>query len=247
MTNIWIIICLGLSIVVYRLYRSRIKGIIGETTIAFQLARLPKSKYKVINNLVLQNRDRTSQIDHLIVSDYGLFVIETKNLKGWIFGFENSEYWTQVIYKRKELFYNPIRQNRGHIMALRHTLDSFPQITINPIVVFTGSATLKVESISEVVYIEQLLNTIRTYTDIILSEATKTAIFDALCAANISRTFNRKAHIRSIERRLNERESLIERDICPYCKGNLVLRNGGFGRFKGCSNFPKCKFSVTIS
>ncbi|HKG06833.1 MAG TPA: NERD domain-containing protein [Pedobacter sp.] len=246
-TNIWIFILLGILIVIYKLYRSRIKGLIGETAIAVRLSNLPKPRYKVINNLVLENGDRTSQIDHLIVSDYGLFVIETKNLKGWIFGFENSEYWTQVIYKRKEYIYNPIRQNRGHIMALRQALSRFPRVTIIPIVVFSSSSTLKVKTTSEVIYSSELLQTVRDYSDITLSLASKMIIFETLCSANISHRFNRKAHIKSIKQRINERRNLISQDVCPHCKGSLIVRDGNFGRFKGCSNFPKCKFTVNMN
>ena len=67
----------------YTLYKAKIKGLIGEKTIASLLYFLDKSKYKVINNVVPKNNEITSQIDHLIISDFGIFVIETKNYKGW--------------------------------------------------------------------------------------------------------------------------------------------------------------------
>lgn len=246
MDHVWIFILLGILVAFYRVYKARIKGAIGETGIAYRLASLPKSKYQVINNLVLRNGERTSQIDHLIVSDYGLFVVETKNLKGWIFGYENSEYWTQVIYKRKERFYNPIRQNRGHLMALRKTLHLFPGIKMIPIVVFSSSSTLKVETTSEVIYSDQLVGTIKAYYETTLSDIDKMRIYDVLSSANISHKFNRKAHIRSIKRRIDERESLIDRNICPNCKGSLIVRRGDFGEFMGCSNFPRCRFTINI-
>lgn len=72
----------------------RIFGGVGEKTTSSILLFLDKSKYKVINNVVLKSGDKTSQIDHIVISDYGIFVIETKNYKGWILGSENSEYWT---------------------------------------------------------------------------------------------------------------------------------------------------------
>lgn len=68
--------------------------------------------YIVINNLKLNTKGTISQIDHLVVSNYGIFVIETKNYKGWILGNEDSQNWTQVIYKYKNKFYNPVLQNR---------------------------------------------------------------------------------------------------------------------------------------
>src|SRR5690606_32555919 len=133
---IWLILALGLSSI-YRAFKPIIKGHLGEKSTANILARLDRSKYSVINNLVLQTRGRTSQIDHVVVSDFGIFVIETKNYKGWIFGGDEAEYWTQVLYKYKQQFYNPIRQNRGHVLALKHHLRTFPNITYIPIVVFS--------------------------------------------------------------------------------------------------------------
>ena len=95
-----------LLILIWRLFRTRIKGVVGEKKVSAILYFLDRSKYKVINNIVLKTGEKTTQIDHIVISDYGIFVIETKNYKGWVFGDENSKYWTQIIYKRKERLYN---------------------------------------------------------------------------------------------------------------------------------------------
>lgn len=245
--DIWILMIFIVPAVIYAVYRRRIKGSIGEKTIAWKLARLSKSKYKVINNLVLEAGGRTSQIDHLIISNCGLFVIETKNLKGWILGYENSEYWTQIFYKRKERFYNPVRQNWGHIRALKLNLDDFHNIKYIPIVVFLGDATLEVESDSDVIYSGQLLRTIKGYKEIVLSDIEKKAIFEKLSSLNISQNFKRSAHVRAIRKRVSERSRLIERNVCPQCGCDLVIRSGTYGKFKGCNNFPKCKFTANNS
>jgi len=100
--NLVIALLLFLFLLFIGLFKTRIKGKIGEKTIATVLSFLNKSQYKVINNIVLKTGGRTSQIDHLVISDFGIFVIETKNYKGWILGNEHSDYWTQVIYKRRE-------------------------------------------------------------------------------------------------------------------------------------------------
>lgn len=100
--NLVIALLLFLFLLFIGLFKTRIKGKIGEKTIATVLSFLNKSQYKVINNIVLKTGGRTSQIDHLVISDFGIFVIETKNYKGWILGNEYSYYWTQVIYKRRE-------------------------------------------------------------------------------------------------------------------------------------------------
>ena len=75
------------------------KGRIGEQRVAHILGRLPKDRYRIINNLLLRTSSGgTTQIDHVVISEYGIFVIETKFYKGWIYGGESSEYWTQNNY-----------------------------------------------------------------------------------------------------------------------------------------------------
>jgi len=239
----WVILAVLLS-GIYRMFRPRIKGYLGEKSTAAILARLNRSKYQVINNLVLTIRDSTSQIDHVIVSDFGIFVIETKNYKGWIFGGEYSQYWTQVIYKWKKQFYNPIRQNTGHILALKHHLRAFSHIKYIPIVVFPNNATLKIKTTSGVTYSAGLLRAIKRHTEILLTEKEKTAIFAQLKAVNTKATYSRKKHIKSIKQKLKKREKSISQNRCPQCGGDLISREGKFGVFIGCVNFPRCRFTL---
>lgn len=89
----------------------KIKGAVGEYKVSAKLKRLKKKDYIVLNDLLLKNGNSTSQIDHIVISKSGIFVIETKNYKGWIHGHQNSEYWTQTIYKHKRKLRNPIKQN----------------------------------------------------------------------------------------------------------------------------------------
>jgi hypothetical protein len=240
----WPISILLVLLAIYNLYRTRLKGFIGEQTTASKLSQLNRSRYKVLNNVVLSANGWTSQIDHLVISDFGVFVIETKNYKGWIMGGEHSEYWTQVIYKRKEQFYNPIRQNRGHIVALKNCLRRFPNINYIPVVVFSNSATIKVETDLLVIYSSELTKVIKEYSEAKLTTEDKEAIFERINSLNVSRTYKRSAHIKSINQRIDERDKSIEQNKCPRCGGELVTRNGKFGRFIGCGNFPKCKFTV---
>jgi hypothetical protein len=139
----FILIVSVIIIIFWRLYIPKIKGIIGEKSISSILYLLDKSKYSVINNIVLERDTKTSQIDHVVISDFGIFVIETKNYKGWIVGNEKSEHWTQVLFKRKQRFYNPIKQNLGHINVLKTYLSKYPSINYIPIVVFYQNQTLK--------------------------------------------------------------------------------------------------------
>lgn len=140
------------------------KGKIGERKVSNKLNWLPRDKYIVIDDVILPTPRGTSQIDHIVVSIYGIFVIETKYYKGWIYGGEHSEYWTQNVYGEKHQFYNPILQNEGHVRALRRVLAEFEPLDIIPIVAFSGTADIKMDiNESHVVYWSQLRKCIRKY------------------------------------------------------------------------------------
>lgn len=113
-----IVIILVFSAMLYLRFN---KGKIAEKMVHYKLMQLPE-EYHVIDDVLFMSNGRSTQIDHIVVSPYAIFVIETKGYKGWILGGENSEYWTQIIYKRKSTFYNPIHQNDGHIRFLKFLL-----------------------------------------------------------------------------------------------------------------------------
>jgi restriction system protein len=87
------------------------KGVLREFQVNL-IARLflDKQVYTLFKNVTLPTEDGTTQIDHVIVSRYGLFVIETKNMKGWIFGSAQQKIWTQKIYRHTSKFQNPLYQ-----------------------------------------------------------------------------------------------------------------------------------------
>ncbi|WP_291275219.1 NERD domain-containing protein [Flavobacterium sp.] len=245
MNFVLLILILSL-ILILGLYKTKIKGVIGEKTTSSILYFLDKSKYKVINNIVLKTGEITTQIDHLVISDFGIFVIETKNYKGWILGNENSEYWTQVIYKRKEKLYNPIRQNLSHIKTLKNCLSEYPNLEYKSIIVFSSSAEIKVNTRTDVVNLSRLLATIKRYTSTNLTEIEKENIFEKINALNLIDTYDKHEHIKSIKQRIQKRKNSIRESRCPQCGNNLIMRNGKFGNFLGCKSHPKCKFIQNI-
>ena len=242
--QLWYLWLLVLIVFVYRLFKPKIKGIIGEKTISVFLSRLEPTKYKVINDLMLSTDGKTSQIDHVVISNYGIFVIETKNYKGWILGDERGEQWTQAIYKRKEKFYNPIRQNYGHVQALKQNLQDYKELNFIPIVVFSINAELKVKTDSKVIYSVNLLKTIREYTVESLTDQQKEAIYLKLLELNVSEKEVRTQHVAGINKKKTEVAQQLGSNRCPKCGGELLKRKGKYGDFKGCSNYPKCRFVV---
>ena len=118
-------------------------GYYGERYVSKKLEKL-SDEYVVINDVLLQTNYGTTQIDHVVVSPYGIFVIETKNYNGWILGHEKSEEWTQSFWTYRRFrggtnyqykFRNPILQNAGHEKALRTLLKDLGDFKYIPIVV----------------------------------------------------------------------------------------------------------------
>ena len=88
------------AIIYLQINSAKIKGKIGEKTVSFILGKLGP-EYKPYNDVLIRNGDWTSQIDHIVISPFGIFVIETKNYKGWIYGGANQVQWTQNIWGKK--------------------------------------------------------------------------------------------------------------------------------------------------
>ncbi|WP_139367560.1 NERD domain-containing protein [Bacillus alkalicellulosilyticus] len=239
-----IIIILFVLLLLYRLFLPQIKGFIGEKATSAILTQLNPEEYKVINDVMVKVNDKTTQIDHVVISDYGVFVIETKNYKGWIYGDERNQQWTQVLHKRKYKFYNPIHQNYGHVKALETLLSDLGDIPFIPIVVFSVNATLKTKFQSEVVYSIHLLKTIQKYRQTTLSQFQKQKIYYTLTSLNQTDKETKREHVQEIKATQANHQALVQQNICPKCGGQLVTRNGKRGSFIGCGSFPKCRFTA---
>jgi hypothetical protein len=126
--------------------------------------------YHLLNNVTLRLKDGTTQIDHVLVSRYGIFVVETKDYKGWIFASPKQANWTQVLFKRKFQFQNPIFQNLRHIRAVQTSLDFLPPESIQSAIVFTGKAEFKTPVPDGVFSLPMFIDHIRSKTGEQLSE-----------------------------------------------------------------------------
>ena len=129
----------------FSFFSSEAKGERGEHRIAMSLERLDPAVYHVMNDVLIPDGIRpegTTQIDHIVLSVYGIFVIETKNYSGWIFGDADSSKWCQTIYGKRSYFQNPYRQNYKHICCLS-ALTRLPRKYFVQVVAFTGNCTVK--------------------------------------------------------------------------------------------------------
>lgn len=234
-------------------------GEYGEAQVASYLESLP-AEYTIFNDVIIQHQGTTTQIDHIVISKYGVFAIETKNYRGVIYGTDKRQNWTQiiktnVIYPRKpwkvythiakSTFYNPVKQAWGHCFVLKDLLKEFPHLPIVPIVVFAGYADLSnIQTNNYVVYNTHVLSVITKYQSIFLSEKGLQRVREIIQSQNARCEINNQTHVNNIRQKRLEAERLSESGICPRCGGTLVRRHGPTGGFFGCSNYPKCKYTT---
>lgn len=234
--------CLLVFILVWAWHR-KYSGKRGEKKVARILHTLPK-EYIVLNDLLLPTSYGTTQIDHVVVSLYGVFVIETKDYSGIISGGEFEETWTKNVYGNKYPMPNPIRQNKVHIAAVAKVLSQRGiGCKIYSIVAFSENADIMASaSDCEIIYFHQLRKAICHHANEQISQEQVSAIVEGLNAENIIDTEQRKQHIKSVRANVRERQLKVANGICPRCGGLLVACTGRYGNFYGCSNYPKCRF-----
>lgn len=221
----------------------KFKGKVGEKVTGRYLNRLG-SDYFVFSDIMLPSNYGTTQIDHIVISPFGVFVIEEKNYQGIIYGNENSQNWTQIIYGNKYEFRNPIKQNMAHIIALKDVFHGLKAMPIYSIIAFGNSAKLNVNVDNiDVVYFDNLVKKITEYNVIYNSKEDVLKYCSAIENANIVDENLRSIHIRNVKNHVMERDLSIANYRCPECGGTLKLRVGKYGNFYGCSNFPYCKFT----
>ena len=153
-----------LVIIVLSISKTRFfKGWVGEQTVRYiSRTRLEKQDYLAAHNVTLETGEGTTQIDHIYISQYGLFVVETKNFSGWIFGSERGATWTQQIYKMKYKFQNPLRQNYKHLKAIESAL-GIDIRNIHSVIVFLGGATFKTQMPDNVRYASNYADYIKSF------------------------------------------------------------------------------------
>lgn len=252
-----ILVALFIVMTVLKIKYPAIKGAVGERFVKSKLNQLD-SNYKVFHDLYVPNeKGGTTQVDHVVTSPYGIFVIETKHYDGWILGQENQKYWTQVIYKRKEKLYNPIWQNYGHIQALKKYIGKEEFDPIHSIIAFSSQSTFKFKEnfkSAKVIQFPQLVKVIKEQKENKVSAIELQEINRALERLIIKdkkeKKQLKKQHVQSLKTNIkNQKVVETEREKqnqCPKCGGELSLKKGKYGSFYGCSNFPRCRFTRKI-
>lgn len=247
-------------------------GYYGEYLTYKNLKSFEEKGAKFLFNLYLPTEDnKTTEIDVLMICSKGVFVFESKNFSGWIFGDESKSGWYQTLpmgYGNidKEEFYNPIMQNRKHIEHLKSVLNS--SILLWSIVVFSDRCELKnINLVSNEVAVIHRSDVYKVVTSIceknndeLLNENEINNIYNQLyeysqvdSKTKIEHNFGLKINS-STESPIDivpVSDKSKEDTICPKCGGKLVLRTAKRGdntgnQFYGCSNYPKCRYTRNI-
>ena len=216
------------------------RGWVGETRVKWVIKKTKPGIRYVINDLrISAENGKTSQIDHVLICRNGIFVIETKNYSGRIYGNDNQLEWTQVLnYGRvKNKLYSPIKQNKTHIYHVSKALSE--KLPIVSAVVFVQGNIRYIDSY-DVYDLKGLKHLINTNYNTLTPEQMKRAYEDLLNANDSS--VSTYQHIKNIQ---YMREN-VSKNVCPRCGGKLIERQGKNGGFMGCSNYPKCRFTKQL-
>ena len=225
------------------------KGKRGERRVADALRCKLPTEWPILNDVFLPLPDgTTTQIDHVVVSPFGVFVIETKNYSGWIFGDQNSAEWTQAIYHKKSRFQNPLRQNYKHICALSKNL-RLDRAFFKSVVAFAGDCTFKTEMPPNVLHGHRVAAYIKGFADPILNQKQRDDIASAIGDWQSTLGEDSKSlHVENLRKR-HTAVALGAAPQCPYCGGEMVLRHrkSDGAPFYGCKRFPACRGIVKIA
>jgi len=178
-----------------------------------------------------------------------VFVVETKNMKGWIFGSERQKTWTQQIYKSKHKFQNPLHQNYKHTKTLETALGLAHEKVIS-VVVFVGDSIFKTDMPANVTYGGGYIRFIKSHTKVLLTESEVQQVIAQIAEGrlkpSIKTHYEHARHVKEIVAAKQPRAEVSSAKPCPKCGSAMVLRTSKKGpragnQFWGCSAFPKCR------
>jgi len=176
------------------------KGVMGEFVVNVTAKIfLDKKKYHLLKNITLPTEGGTTQIDHIIISKCGIFVIETKNMKGWIFGGEHQKSWTQKIFKHTNKFQNPLHQNYKHVKTLGSLLELNSE-QIFSLIVFVGDSEFKTKMPENVTYGKSYIRYIKSKKQPLLTESDVTTIVQKIETGCLLQSFKtNREHVKHVK------------------------------------------------
>lgn len=159
-----------------------------------------KTNSYLINNIFVPLYDKTTQIDHVAISKYGVFVFETKNWNGIILGNTNDKNWTQSLNfgRTTNQHYNPIFQNQTHVSCLKRLLNQKYNVFYSCIVFVKDNAPNIPDT--RVINISGLKTYLSTFSKEILTQTTIEQIYRRLLAYKVKPITTEKEHVASLQK-----------------------------------------------
>lgn len=198
----------------------------------------------------------TSQIDLLMIGAKGLYIIEVKMFaKAKIYGDGNCFKWYYYSHGKKYEIYSPLKQNKKHIEYLKNFLKDFGDVPCFSIITIicddfkvtniNQSDTIDTVVCNSLPAMKRAMRLIGKDRPDIFDKAKRRAIFDYIESNQHKGKEARLQHKQNVIAYKENLERIKGKKTCPYCKMPLVLRNGKYGEFYGCSNYPKCNYTLS--
>jgi transposase-like protein len=197
-------------------------------------------------------QQHTSQIDLVIIGGKGIYVVEMKMYTdAKVYGDTSRSKWYYYNHGTKYEIYSPLKQNQKHVQYLKAFLKDFGEVPCFNIVTmvcddfkvsggFEGNTVL----CNSLPAMKRAILHIAQNNPEIWDEAKKQEIYHYIVQHQHTGKAARLEHKENVVAYKSSLEDLNQRKICPYCKSALVLRKGKYGEFYGCSNYPKCKYTM---
>lgn len=226
---------------------SEAKGQYGEQIVAEELSKLPES-FKIINDIIIKTKSGSKQIDHIVVSEHNIFIIETKNVKGKIYGADKSNKFQQWLGGYKYEFSNPVKQALNGIEVLKAYVPQIKSASFIPIVCFVDySAEIKIHTEYDVVHPNELRKCINRHESVdSLSSNNVDAIVEIINKANAKDKISNEEHIQNIKNRIREKYTNIKNETCPSCKSKLRIVESKYKPGRYYYKCDRCDFGFNL-
>ena len=246
------------------------KGRIGEFYIYKYLKSLDGYKKFLFNIYIPKSNEETTELDVVLLHESGLYVFESKNYSGWIFGSEAQKEWTQTLptgngRSQKNHFLDPIIQNKVHLKWLKNYLADNEGLAYYSYIIFSDRCTLKDIRLTSGEHF-----VINRYNILPAVQANAAKVGKTLSPEQIDELYNKLypltqvneaikiAHIEDVKQKQQSSNVSavnvspdITGKICPSCGSVLVLRTVSKGarqgqQFWGCSKYPHCRYTENV-
>jgi restriction system protein len=208
--------------------------------------KLDKDNYHLIRNVPLPTGNGSDKVDHVIVSPFGVFVVETTTMRGRIFGGANQKAWVRQTGKRKHAFANPLVQAHRHarVVAAMLGLDAGK---VFPVLAFVSGATFESPMPENVARGSDYARYIKSKTVPVLTKADVALIAHKLELGQFNPAVKTQAAPATRPRIAVKAKTAAK--ACPDCGSPMVLRKAKKGAQAGksfwvCSTFPKCMAAI---